>query len=762
MKITKRRLRKILWESLLLESRKTREWIKTQPKPDQTPLLDAYNKGLTVIDQLSWIQKTRGVEPIQDVVPDVIRFFDPQVQAIVRENGFQTNLSKRTYPTVNDLRRVISQVDALIDSRKESTAPATNPIDDPYHVDQLGQVGPWTILMPRTVTGSVSCDISGDDTSWCTTKKKGQNLFISYVGRENNDVILFYVMDYSRKPDDPYQTRARACMANNDSRLSIGFAGGQPVLSGESGGLSVDAGNLGLTEEILRSNDGLGQYYDQIMAILMAEAQVVGSDHPAKVEIRRAATDILHLKSIIKDFEEEARVDFLHQVLDFKGKMSPEVAEFIFLYRPDFLFNALRAGSSYLENISADFINKLYFLLSTKNIKDVFARKHVHKEYSTRNDRYSINKGLFYQLMLTQHSYLMSDQVLDSCLEEYLNFVTAPTNRQSDKERVYEELIEEIMQGLQFSKGVHPRFQEEIYAIEKEILSEQNMENIVAKVENIRYSPEGFIRNLKLTFDGSKNEDLKEEFFLGSIEHRFNHMLAAARVLHDSGGSKSLEVSAMDGLALSVTISILSGIEDRNINEIKLSPRIVQEIENAIVENFPEFFQMSPKEFNVFLREGNRDLDKLFNTFRKANTKSLNMYIRGSYDYTTVESLKDNNMEVESWFTELFVQLSASDHISDRYVNHAKKYFDKGFHHTFVKNKAKCSDQFLLEKMREISKKPKKEYQRLNWDGNMMTYTRPPAGLTDIKYEVQTRASYGQWTLGNDAYTEIMSLLPNG
>ena len=136
------------------------------------------------------------------------------------------------------------------------------------------------------------------------------------------------------------------------------------------------------------------------------------------------------------------------------------------------------------------------------------------------------------------------------------------------------------------------------------------------------------------------------------------------------------------------------------------------------------------------------------------------MYIRNLYDYTTVESLKSNNMEVQSWFTEKFVQLSASDHISDRFENHAKKYFDQGFHEVFVKNKAKCSDQFLLEKMRELSKKPETKHQRLNWDGTMVTYTRPPEGLIHIKHEVQTRSSYGQWTLGADAYKEVMNLLP--
>jgi len=63
--------------------------------------------------------------------------------------------------------------------------------------------------------------------------------------------------------------------------------------------------------------------------------------------------------------------------------------------------------------------------------------------------------------------------------------------------------------------------------------------------------------------------------------------------------------------------------------------------------------------------------------------------------------------------------------------------------------------------MREISKKPEIKNQRLNWDGSMVTYTRPPIGLLDIKHEVQTRSSYGQWTLGNDEYSEIMSLAPN-
>ena len=192
-------------------------------------------------------------------------FFDPQVQTIVKENGFPTDLNKRNYPTVNELRRVISQVEALIDSRKEKSVPAIKPIDDPNQVEKLAQVGPWTILLPKTVTGSTACDISGHDTTWCTTKTRGQNLFLSYVGRERDDIILFYVMDYSRTPDDPHEYRNEACMANNDSRLSIGFHNGVPVLDGQSGGLSVDASNAGLTADDLKSDNCLGEHYDKII-----------------------------------------------------------------------------------------------------------------------------------------------------------------------------------------------------------------------------------------------------------------------------------------------------------------------------------------------------------------------------------------------------------------------------------------------------------------------------------------------------------------
>ena len=74
MRITRRKIRQIILESMLQESKQTRKWIKTQPLSDQDALLQAYNDGIKDLSQLAWIQKTRGTEPIPDVAADVIRF----------------------------------------------------------------------------------------------------------------------------------------------------------------------------------------------------------------------------------------------------------------------------------------------------------------------------------------------------------------------------------------------------------------------------------------------------------------------------------------------------------------------------------------------------------------------------------------------------------------------------------------------------------------------------------------------------------------
>jgi len=756
MKITKKRLRKILWESLLLESRKTREWIKTQPKPDQEALLDGYNKGLTVVDKLSWIQKVRGTEPIQDVVPDVVRFFEPQVQAIVKENGYQTNLNRRTYPTVGELRRVIRQVDTLIDSRKAATSTQqTNPIDDPSHVDKIAEVGPWTILMPRTVTGSVSCDISGKDTTWCTTKSRGQNLFLSYVGRENADIILFYIMDYSRTPDDPHKVRKEACMANNDSRMCIGFMNGSPVLDGQSGGLSVDAANMGLNKRILSSNNGLGQYYDQIMSILTAEATTIGSNHPAKESIKRARKDLLYLKNIIKDYDKDAKNDYLNQVAANLNEASPEVVEFILFSTPDTFYDVIRArGEGYQTvNFSKDTLEKIYNEFSTKRL----ALGKIFAQYQG-GSRYSSDMLIFD--VLTFKSYLMSDVMFDKFFDLYnelLDEKLISTGQMSrgtviDPSVRMNDLVENILsyghhRGFQY----HPKIAQKIHERHTYQLSDEGIQDFIdqGKQNQIRG-----IYNIA-------SDNIKEKFYESGVSTRYEHVLKSFRYLIDKGRSKFTEYGGFegldiplldqkDGIAITIVRQELVGGRGAFIENARgMQQKLIQDVENYFVSIFPEFYQMKPSQFKSFIKGGNRGINSLM----------ISTYVKDS-DLGWLTGFGQNRWTPSreiTFFDELIRFLIGSPFISEKMANYIKNNMCVDFD-GFLRNPKYSSDQYLVDLYRVLRYYSASEGPQLP----DTQYTRTIEDKTyfgDLVYaEIEDRAFYAYpstWTLGTEILEEL-------
>ena len=312
MKLGARLLKQLILE-VLDEGKQERKWVKLQPEEEQESWLSAEQQGLKLSD-LAWIKKVRGGEPIEDIIGDVLFFREESTQQKLKDNGFETNLSKKHYKSVNDLRRLLMNTQEAddLDSKDD------NDLQDSKHVQDLGKVGKWSILMPITQKGSIACDISTKDTTWCTTKSKGQNLFYSYVGRKDEDIILFYVMDYSRTPN--------LTGKDADARLSIGFLNGQPVLKGQSGGLSVNAENNGVTEAGLRAY--LGSDYDRIMSILQDKANEVGTDHPAKLMFKKAAQNPRLLKKLVKDYKPEEKLDFYNQVLE-QEDVSPGVLLFL-------------------------------------------------------------------------------------------------------------------------------------------------------------------------------------------------------------------------------------------------------------------------------------------------------------------------------------------------------------------------------------------------------------------------------------------------
>ena len=423
VKIKKENL-SLLIEHIILETRAAREWIKSNVDPEDpsegADLLIAYNDGISKLDVLSWIKKIRKNIPINyqklgiplspgEVTPtdieygdsidilyivDIVKkFLDPQNQNMMRGAGIHTNLTTSYYPNIMAVKKVTDLIDSTNKRREEEKLRKKEPsrivktADNPQgfntaDVDILGKVGPWSVLMPITIGGSISCDISTSrDTTWCTTKRDGENLFHNYVGG-GAEVILFYVMDYSRKPDDLSVSRQKSCIANNDSRLSIGFRGGQPIFGQGNGGMSVDAANMGLQEKDVKQ--ALGPYYAQIMKLLKDKSDSLGGKHPAQGLLKKAASDIFFLKDHIKDFKPESKQSFYSELSNYWAKMedndedpgevfSPAVIDFLFWRNYDFHYNA---------------IHYVFKNGSTKKIKD-YVRK---VDAAVRSDKWMFPK----------------------------------------------------------------------------------------------------------------------------------------------------------------------------------------------------------------------------------------------------------------------------------------------------------------------------------------------------------------------------------
>ena len=297
---------------------------------------------------MAWIKARRGELSIDDAARLVVKFREDSIQKKLKDNDFDTNLSRKNPEhTLEYLKGLLR----MVDEASESDASYDEIIKDPSQVEFLGKVGNWEVLMPKTMRGSISCDISGDDTTWCTTKKDGQNLFYSYVGRRaGEDVTLFYVMDYTRTPQmEKDEDGNVVCVKDCDARLSIGWTDRGIVLKGQNGGLSVNAGNKGLAKRIKQIGQRYGEEpnpvefeersitkifdiseWREIKQIMKSKWESIGkgSEHPAKEMIKKSSQNILLLKKIIKDYNKQEKEDYIRMIVN-EPSMAPEVEIFI-------------------------------------------------------------------------------------------------------------------------------------------------------------------------------------------------------------------------------------------------------------------------------------------------------------------------------------------------------------------------------------------------------------------------------------------------
>lgn len=170
----------------------------------------------------------------------------------------------------------------------------------------------WSVAMPQTT--EASCDL-GAGTTWCTARKgeEEQNLFLSYVGRGDQDIILFYVM---KDGVDPKTDRW--------SRLSVGFIDGEPAFDQGAGNISVNAANDNLTED--KFNQLLGENVAALfLKKMMEKAETVYGKHPAKKELEEISLNVNKFKQKMASFRnEDYRLDFIDNILN-TNNVSPEI-----------------------------------------------------------------------------------------------------------------------------------------------------------------------------------------------------------------------------------------------------------------------------------------------------------------------------------------------------------------------------------------------------------------------------------------------------
>jgi uncharacterized protein YciU (UPF0263 family) len=156
----------------------------------------------------------------------------------------------------------------------------------------------WILTMPHTT--KASC-LLGKGTDWCTSRTKSQNLFLSYIGRYSDDIVLFYVIKIDGNPKK-----------NPNDKLSVGFENGKPIFDGKSGGLTVNASNKGILIE--EFGEILGKELAQIMLVKMDEkSQSIKGKHPAKKEMERIAKSVDKYLKKISEFKNEDELNSFKQ-----------------------------------------------------------------------------------------------------------------------------------------------------------------------------------------------------------------------------------------------------------------------------------------------------------------------------------------------------------------------------------------------------------------------------------------------------------------
>ena len=239
MRLSQKQLRSIIKEelTLILESRKARDWIAKQDESQRDRLMDWYEAGMQNIPDLSYALNKFPTTFVLDT--DLLKaYYSPKYEDILNRYGITQlkDFEEQGYSFMTFMHALIHY--------EETKDLDPSDIENSKDAKIIGQVGDWIITDPVSGEESARC---AEGTTWCTKKP---STYGSYV---KGDLKLYYLSN--DKKEYPY------------NKLSFGVDR-SGIRYGGDGEYTVDADNDGI-----RSYDHarqiIGDDFDQIKSILL-------------------------------------------------------------------------------------------------------------------------------------------------------------------------------------------------------------------------------------------------------------------------------------------------------------------------------------------------------------------------------------------------------------------------------------------------------------------------------------------------------------
>jgi hypothetical protein len=277
------------------------------------------------------------------------------------------------YKTTGDLSRKMTDV---------NTPEWLKTLNFNDEVDTLLITRDWTVYFPKSMIGSAACDMN-DVTSWCTVRKAGGNLFLSYVGDPESTKMLYYVVS-----NDPKKKKLPS------NWFSIGLEDGR-IIGRKKGRETIDGSQVGLTDKRMRKE--FKGDYQTIMDTIFKHHLQLGTGHPAKLELANMAQSSSYYLKKIKGLSQSDRYSLIAQMI--KYPMTQTMIDFMFNndkgFPSKYRYRCIEAFILTSPNLSSQMWFDLYKEFFEKNYK---AEPYWMSDKPLLDERGDVNQSLEWDL----------------------------------------------------------------------------------------------------------------------------------------------------------------------------------------------------------------------------------------------------------------------------------------------------------------------------------------------------------------------------